>query len=76
MLFALVAGSKLKMRTIAAQNVNRKLVITNWKKNSHVCHANDKTGQVPDQLSVESVRSFCEIKMDKTVLAAEYNSKN
>ena len=76
MLFAIVAGSELKMRTIAAQYVNRKLVITNWKLIRHICHANDKTGQVPDQLSVESVRSLCEIKMDKTVLAAEYNSKN
>ena len=76
MLFAIVAGSMLKMRTIAAQNVNRKLVITKRNLIRNICHTNDQTGQVPDQLSVESMRSLCEIKMDKTLLAAEYNSRN
>jgi hypothetical protein len=76
MLFAIVAGSQLKMRTIAAQNVNRKLVITKQKLIRHICHANDLTGQVLDQLCVECVRLLCEIKMDKTLLAAEYNNSN
>ena len=76
MLFAIVVGSQLKMRTIAAQNVNRKLVITKQKLIRHICHANDINGQVLDQLCVEYVRSLCEIKMDKTLLAAEYNNRN